>query len=442
MAVERDGSSRGRGVHARLIAASLLAAAAGLTFAATTAPASAVAATASTPSAAASNGAFATQWVGGRLRVVPITPGQVSTYRASGVGGYATTERGTVVRALGTNDPLRPEQWALDRVSFESAWTITQGQGVKVAVIDSGVRGDHQDLAGTVLPGIDFVSPGGNGWNDRNGHGTHVAGIIAAAANNGVGVAGGAPRVKILPVRVLAADGSGSSENVARGIVWAVDHGARVINLSLGGPDPSPGTEVAIEYANSRGVIVLAAAGNGAQQGNRPSYPAAFPETVAVGAVDSNLSRAYFSNFGSYLDIAAPGMHVLSTYGLGRNAYAYMNGTSMATPYASATAALVVAVNPALSANGIRTAIQHTAIDLGPPGPDVDFGSGLINPHAAVLQALPKPAGFGTQGHGYWVASADGSVRAAPVIRLRTSIERHDVIASARRRASASAPHA
>jgi type VII secretion-associated serine protease mycosin len=283
---------------------------------------------------------------------------------------------------------------------------------VKVAVIDSGVRGDHQDLAGTVLPGIDFVSPGGNGWNDRNGHGTHVAGIIAAAANNGVGVAGGAPRVKILPVRVLAADGSGSSENVTRGIIWAVDHGARVINLSLGGPDPSPGTEAAIQYANSRGVIVLAAAGNGAQQGNRPSYPAAFPETVAVGAVDSNLTRAYFSNFGSYLDIAAPGMHVLSTYGLGHNAYAYMNGTSMATPYASATAALVVSVNPELSANGIRSTIQHTAIDLGPPGPDVDFGSGLIDPHAAVLQALPTPAGFGTKGHGYWVVSANGSVRA------------------------------
>jgi hypothetical protein len=266
-----------------------------------------------------------------------------------------------------------------------------------------------------VLPGIDFVQRGGNGWNDQNGHGTHLAGIIAASVNNGLGIAGGAPGVKILPVRVLAADGSGFSSNVAAGIIWATDHGARVINLSLGGTIRSDGTQAAIRYANSKGAIVLAAAGNGATPGphaNEPVYPGAFPEAVAVGAVDSNLQRATFSNYGPYVDLAAPGVAIRSTYASSRTAYADMSGTSMATPYASAAAALVVATNPKLTALGIRNALTGSATDLGAPGRDDQYGSGLINPRSAVLRATPKPAGYGTKGHGYWVVASDGVVRA------------------------------
>jgi type VII secretion-associated serine protease mycosin len=357
---------------------------------------------------------FRTEWDGhGHLRVVRYQgAAPAATYSAAGTGhDVVSSEHDSVVRVLGATDPMRSAQWALDKVSFEAAWGTTNGHGVTVAVVDTGVREDHEDLGATVLPGIDYVHSGGNGWDDGNGHGTHVAGIIAAMASNGRGIAGGAPGVKILPVRVLDENGSGFSSNVAAGIIWATDHGARVINLSLGGTTPSDGTRAAIQYANSKGAIVLAAAGNGAQSGNQPLYPGAFPETVAVAAVDQNLNRAPFSNYGSYVDIAAPGVSIRSTFNQSRTSYADMSGTSMATPYASAAAALVVAANPKLTANGVRNALQHTAIDLGAPGADVSYGSGLINPKAAVLSALPKPVGFGTKGHGYWVVASNGTVR-------------------------------
>src|SRR4051812_49168670 len=220
---------------------------------------------------------FVTQWdADGHLRVVRFYADAAGTFRAAGKGNIVTSERDSVVSTLATNDPMRPSQWALDRVSFEATWPLTRGYGIKVAVVDTGVRADHEDLGANVLPGKDFVQSGGNGWNDQNGHGTHVAGIIAAAANNMKGIAGGAPGVKILPVRVLDANGSGNASSVTDGVIWAADQGARVINLSLGGTTPSAGTREAIKYANSKGAIVLAAAGNGAQTGNTPIYPAAF----------------------------------------------------------------------------------------------------------------------------------------------------------------------
>src|SRR4051794_29488571 len=359
---------------------------------------------------------FATRYdANGHLEVVRFhgEPGGTYTAAETGAGkGAVTSEADSVVRSLGATDPMRPAQWALDRVSFESAWALTRGHGVTVAVVDTGVRADHEDLQNAVLPGKDYVSPGGNGWNDQNGHGTHVAGIIAAAASNGVGIAGAAPNVKILPVRVLDASGAGYSSNVADGVIWAADHGARVINLSLGGTVPSAGTRTAIQYANSKGAIVVAAAGNGAQQGNQAIYPAAFPEAVAIAAVGPNLTRASFSNYGAYVDLAAPGVNIRSTYNSSRTAYADMSGTSMATPYAAAAVALAAAENPKMSAAGIRDALEATAIDLGPAGADAQYGRGLINPAAAVLRSVPKPPGYGTKGNGYWVVSADGVVRA------------------------------
>ena len=244
--------------------------------------------------------AFATERTAdGHLRVVrynrPAGPSALSVAPAK--VGVVTDEVDSPVAALGAPDPRRGSQWALNATSFEATWPITRGS-ITVAVVDSGVRGNHEDLTGTVLPGIDYVDHT-DGRQDPNGHGTHVAGIIAATANNGKGIAGGAPGVKILPVRVLDASGSGYSSNVAQGIIWATDHGARVINLSLGGITASSGTRGAIKYANSKGAVVLAAAGNDGDGMNQPLYPAAFPETIAVGAVASNLSHASFSNHGS-----------------------------------------------------------------------------------------------------------------------------------------------
>ncbi|HEV7527091.1 MAG TPA: S8 family serine peptidase [Acidimicrobiia bacterium] len=327
-----------------------------------------------------------------------------------------STEQDQTVRVLTTNDALRPQQWAFNAVNFESAWRLSTGAGIIAAVVDTGVRASHEDLAGSVLPGIDLaadaasVDPGHNGMVDPGGHGTHVAGIIAAHPNNGVGVAGAAPGVKILPVRVLDASGSGSSSDVADGIIWAADHGARVINLSLGG-GPSPGMQVAIQYARSKQVVTFAAAGNSYLNGNQPTYPAAYPEAIAVGAIDQSLQHASFSNTGSYVDLAAPGDGIWSTYGSGNAQYALMSGTSMATPYATATGALVLGANPKLTAAQLTNALESTASDLGAPGHDSTFGSGLINPRGALLATSTEKINRGTKGNGYWIVTADGQVR-------------------------------
>jgi subtilisin family serine protease len=315
------------------------------------------------------------------------------------------------------NDPRRPEQWALDRVPYEAVWGATKfGAGMTVAVVDTGVEAAHEDLAGSVVAGTDLagdqaqVDPADNGMVDPGGHGTHVAGIIAAHANNGRGIVGAAPGAHIMPVRVLDAHGSGTSSGVADGVIWAADHGARVINLSLGG-GPSDGMRTAIQYARSKNALVFAAAGNGYQSGNTPTYPAAYPEAIAVAAVDSNLNHASFSNSGSYVDIAAPGDMILSTYGGSTpNDYEYMAGTSMATPYAAAEAALLMAENPNLTNDRVEQIMESTASDLGSPGRDDFFGYGLVNPRSAALAASPT-LNQGTKGNGYWVVTIDGQVR-------------------------------
>jgi subtilisin family serine protease len=327
-----------------------------------------------------------------------------------------SVEQDQPVHALDAADPLRPQQWALDKVAYGSTWGVTRGGGVTVAVIDTGVLGSHEDLAGSVIPGMDYASdagaidPGKTGMVDPDGHGTHVAGVIAAHVRNGLGIAGAAPDARILPIRVLDAHGSGVASNVALGIIWAVDHGARVINMSLGG-GPSPGLEDTMQYALDENVVMTAAAGNNFQTGNQPVYPAAYPEALAVAAVNSSLGHAPFSNAGGYVDIAAPGDLILSTYGTSRTDYEWMSGTSMAAPYAAAEAALVISENKSLTSARVMDIMKSTAIDLGPPGKDPYFGYGLVNPRGAVLAAMPT-FNNGTKGNGYFVVGADGSVRA------------------------------
>jgi type VII secretion-associated serine protease mycosin len=316
-------------------------------------------------------------------------------------------EQDAPVSSLGTNDPLRGLQWALDRTSFEATWPTTRGQGVTVAVVDTGVRGDHEDLAANLVPGTDLVLGAGDGRIDPAGHGTHVAGIVGALAGNGRGIAGGAPGVRIMPIRVLDENGSGYSSDVAAGIIWAVDHGARVINLSLGGPSPSSGQLNAIRYAISKGAVVVAAAGN---SGGSVVYPAAFDEVIAVSAVGSNLALTGWSSRGPQVDLTAPGDGIASSYSGHPAQYGYMSGTSMATPYVSAAAALVVAANPKNPPAKVREALEASAKDLGAPGKDWWYGSGLVDPRAAVNRALP-PIG-GSSGKGYWVVGAEGRVQA------------------------------
>jgi len=300
-------------------------------------------------------------------------------------------ESPTNTRATASTDPMRSQQWALDHAGFESVWSTTNGSGVVVAVVDTGVAAGHPDLAGQVLPGYQKWTDSASGISydttmdpsfDNNGHGTHVAGIIAALANNGVGVAGAAPGVKILPVKVLNANGAGWDADVAFGINWAVAHGANVINLSLGGAS-STAIRDAIDNAVANNVIVFAAAGNSGS-GGAASYPGADASAVGVASVawaSGALARSSFSTTGSYVDLAAPGSGILSTYPL--SGYATMSGTSMATPYAAAAGALLRAEHLGWTVAQVRDRLLTTADDLGASGRDSEYGCGFIDPPAA-----------------------------------------------------------
>lgn len=297
----------------------------------------------------------------------------------------------TPTRALG--DQHRYLQYGLDHLEAEAARRVHTGAGVTLAVLDTGVEGTHPDLSANLRQGAEFLRgtgvSSGNGWTDENGHGTHVAGI-AAAGVNGFGVEGLAPDLAILPVRVLDQNGSGHNSDVAAGIVWATDHGADVINLSLGSPAQDANLQAAVDYARSRGVVVVAAAGDSWFQGNPTIYPAAYDDVIAVAATNQYQGRAGFSQSGDWIDVTAPGEEVVSTY-IG-NSYESMNGTSMAASFVAASAAMLLGSQPNLTPAQVQERLELTATDLGPLGFDPDFGHGLVSPLRAMTQALvPAP---------------------------------------------------
>jgi serine protease len=295
--------------------------------------------------------------------------------------------------ARAADDPLRPLQWNLDMARAAEAWRVTTGADVLVAVIDSGVEAAHPDLAGNVIAGPDLVD-GDATPNDANGHGTHVTGIIAAHAGNGIGVAGAAPGARVLAIRALDADGRGDTDTVARGVDAAVAAGARVINLSLtAGPTavqlllPGNALTDAIQRAIDAGVVVVAAAGNNALP--ICEQPQLGSGLVCVGAVDRQAQRSGYSNYGIRVDLVAPGGDVwdgiVSTFPGG--GYAELAGTSQATPMVSAEAALLLSLG--LSAPQAIDRILDTTRDLGDPGVDLTYGHGLIDIGAAV--GAPRP---------------------------------------------------
>ena len=284
------------------------------------------------------------------------------------------------VAASATNDPNFGSQWGLSRLQAEASWQVSRGAGQTVAVVDTGVS-PEPDLAPQLLTGWDYVAGHADGRSDSNGHGTHVAGIIAATANNGLGGSGLAPSTKVLPVRALDASGSGYWSDVANGIVYAVNQGAGVINLSLGGHSGNASLQAAIDYATSNGRVVVAAAGNDGT--NVPNYPAAYPGVIGVAASDQSDAVASFSNSGSAVDVTAPGVGILSTVPGG---YASMSGTSMATPFVSAAAAMIrsAAVARGLGSVNVESVLASSAIDIGAHGRDLTSGAGLINPRNAL----------------------------------------------------------
>ncbi|OAX47891.1 S8 family peptidase [Paenibacillus sp. AD87] len=237
------------------------------------------------------------------------------------------------------NDPFFPYQYNLPKINAPAAWDISQSNSsVKIAIIDTGVQLNHPELAGKLLPGYDYVDYD-NIPEDGNGHGTHVAGIAASITNNGVGIAGVAPLASIVPLRVLDNNGQGTTGNVGNGLVYAANNGIQVVNLSLGGPTGEAFLQAAVQYAWDRGAVIIAAAGN--DNTSYPIVPASYPNVIAVASTNPSDLKSNFSNYGSWVDMAAPGDTILSTY-LG-GSYAYLSGTSMAAPHVAGVAALLAA---------------------------------------------------------------------------------------------------
>jgi type VII secretion-associated serine protease mycosin len=339
---------------------------------------------------------------------------------SSGDGGGVPATAGSAGGALASvvrRDQVRDEQWQLAELRATHAWRHSTGGGVTVAVVDSGVDASHPDLADQVLPGIDLVASGGDGRSDPVGHGTTVAGLIAGRNDDDSGVMGLAPQAKILPVRVLdAANRYDDALIVAKGVRWAVDNGAKVINLSLGGSGTSPALAAALDYAFARDVVVVACTGNystdpaPAAGQPRPAtevwYPAREPGVLAVTGLDRETEGLWSGSItGSATVLSAPATGLV---GARPGGTWKVQGTSFAAPLVTATAALVRAKWPELSAGGVVNRLITTAGDLGAVGRDDRYGYGMVDPVAALTVGVssvernpldnndsPGVAGFG-----------------------------------------------
>ncbi len=313
-------------------------------------------------------------------------PIEQASHRAYAIPGvlYAVPD---YERALtrAPNDPILDQQWALGTIGAYDAWNVTTGNAIVVAVIDTGVDSGHVELSGRVLPGFNAIT-GSAAASDDNGHGTAVAGLIAASGDNGEGIAGLCWRCVILPVKACLSNGRCRDSSVISGIRWATDNGARIINLSLGGSIDSPALYDAVRYATDRGVLIIAASGNERAEGNTPNYPAAYAETIAVGATGYNDEVTGFSNTGEFIDLVAPGIDIVTT--LPGNGYGRATGTSFASPFVTGAAALVLSVRPDLSSHDVRCVLATAADDRGPPGRDSEYGYGRLNVIIAVQTAL------------------------------------------------------
>jgi type VII secretion-associated serine protease mycosin len=282
-------------------------------------------------------------------------------------------------------EEVQDAQWQLAFLDIPKAQEISRGDGVQVAVVDTGVQADHPDLRGRVLPGIDLIS-GGNGWLDANGHGTQMAGFVAAAGR-AVGVA---PAARILPVTAGTGVGAnGGLPKISEAIRWATDNGARVICVSLGQAEQEDSMQQATKYAIDHDVIVVAAVGN------RPGstsveYPAAYAGVIAAAGVDRNGNHADVSVTGPQVVLSAPAVDVITT--TSGSKYGKATGTSAATAIIAGVAALVRSKYPNLSGPEVVRRLTATATDKGPPGRDNEYGYGIVNPVAALTaDVAPLP---------------------------------------------------
>nr|WP_307872752.1 type VII secretion-associated serine protease mycosin [Actinoplanes ovalisporus] len=287
-------------------------------------------------------------------------------------------------------DSVRADEWHLATLNIAEAWTYANGTGVTVAVIDSGVDADHPDLQGQVLPGLDLVDDKGDGDTDLVGHGTTVSGIIAGRSDDESGVVGIAPKAKILPVRVLDEDNRyNDALIVAKGVRWAVDKGAKVINLSLGGNGSSAALAAALDYAFAKDVVVIACTGNtSASSSTGVWYPAREPGVLAVAGMERDGTTLWSGSItGKETVVTAPATQLVGANTGGD--YWKVQGTSFAAPMVSATAALIRSRWPDMPAGEVINRIIRTAKDKGAPGRDPVFGFGLVDPVGALTASVP-----------------------------------------------------
>ncbi|AFG36781.1 S8 family peptidase [Spirochaeta africana] len=296
------------------------------------------------------------------------------------------------VRYRGFSEPdatFIGRQYALAVADLFEAWPLSTGsEDVVVAVADTGIRGSHSDFAHErFVDGWNSIAsaviPAGDDADDQ-GHGTHVAGIIGADGANSAGIAGAAWNVTLMDIKVLGGDGSGTSAGIAEGVVQAVERGADIINMSLGGPMPNVLMAEAIAYAHQSDVLVVVSMGN--NNDRRRQFPASYPGVMAVGATDGNEERSTFSSMGGHMWITAPGTRIFST--LRNGSHGYMSGTSMSAPLVAGVAALVRSVNPELTAPQVMEVMRDTALDYGTAGFNEEFGYGMVQAAAAVQTAL------------------------------------------------------
>ena len=332
----------------------------------------------------------------------------VTTRRAGLLSVLLAASLALVPSTVAHADGIRAQEWALDAMHTQQVWQTTKGKGITVAVLDTGVEADHPDLVGNVLTGKDMVGFGAKrGDRAWARHGTAMAGIIAGHGHgpgDTDGVIGIAPEAKILPVRVILEDSdtarskarSTRGNALADGIRWAADHGADVINLSLGDDSasahPEPSEDEAVQYALKKGVAVVASAGNGGDKGDHVSYPAAYPGVIAATAVDRYGIRASFSTRRWYATVSAPGVDVV----IADPDHKYYEGwgTSAASAFVSGAVALIKAAHPGLTPAQIKKLLEDTARNAPSGGRDDSRGFGFIDPAAAIKAA----AGLRTEG--------------------------------------------
>ncbi|HEX5396373.1 MAG TPA: S8 family serine peptidase, partial [Candidatus Limnocylindria bacterium] len=303
-------------------------------------------------------------------------------------------ESGT--QAVSVDDPLTDDQYALDRMQVRDAWTRSTGGTALIAVLDTGVQFTHPDLVGRLAAGYDFVN-GDTDARDDNGHGTWVSGILVANANNAIGVAGISWSDKVLPVKVMNSSGLGYTSDLAAGIYYAADRGAKVINMSVGGFPNVRSVGDAVDYAWSKGAVLVAAAGNHGVE--ELSYPASYPHVVSVSATQADDEFTNWSSYGAGVDVSAPGAAITTTdcggcsvSAVGSPRYTAISGTSFATPDTAGVVALIAAEYPGATNAWIVDRLTSTTDDLGTVGWDDHYGTGRVNAYRALGANVPRVA--------------------------------------------------